>query len=841
MANQNHGQTNTEQKNKPKLIYPLNPRSDLIVKEDELTAYRDWLDRVMSDRSLHNIALLGHRGSGKSSIIHSYDAASGKDNRKREEKYLYISLADFETFCPEDNDPKSDPQEREKLLKRLEYNLLCQILARCTKEDLRRSSLRAIPEVRQSRRFVLFKYLYLFICGLLVFGLMFEDRFGALLRAYNMPAPDRLGLHALGYVAAFTLIFCGAVYLWSRKPGLFRLGKFSFKSPNVDAELTPSQDEYCLDRYRFELVHILNQISDKIDCVVVIEDLEPVSDYYCKEILSKLWELNYLVNTQRRELYRRGKDHSGWLRRLDRKDASRDPSRLRLWLAPWLRWKEPVRFLYALSDDTFTVEERTKFFDTIIPVNPALNVKNAKGLILNSLPGPIKTHTQQTHDLIQMLAETVTDYRTLNDIMTEFKFFRDLYDTNHSPKVVIDGQTRPPQKVTVTKNTVKKDRSTLYISKASRSRSLLALSAYRALFPQEYHYAFTPEGKGILPNPSNSDNPQKYSQHSLDFVDYLFRNKHLDANSLTLVGYSPETLKRQWVRILVTGTDDERLDLLQRFNDTNICRETETVLIHAAVGKAKPEVLRSSNIRVIAELGHHIFNDDINAVLRALYSSSSQRNLPTEIFLNLLLCLANFDPSVLTEAVANFNKNQIDAEAKLEEEQIAQEQETQKDTMAYFRYRIQKHGKALRKDLKRMKAEARTEEQKEKLRITQKKYNQCKPVLDSLLKPQTSPKPDSAPAVGSSAGSDSAPTDGASSEPDSTPTNVAPSVLDTSPSREQDNAPGASRKTKRLLKYFPPQKTEPHKQKTSWPFKFSKQPAASVGPKNGGPSRRKKP
>ena len=80
--------------------------------------------------------------------------------------------------------------------------------------------------------------------------------------------------------------------------------------------------------------------------VVFFEDLDRLPD---REIFVHLRELNNLLNND---------------------DAIKN---------------KPIVFVYAVRDDIFTKEDRTKFFDFIIPVIPIVNATNSGEILLERL------------------------------------------------------------------------------------------------------------------------------------------------------------------------------------------------------------------------------------------------------------------------------------------------------------------------------------------------------------------------------------------------------------------------------------------------------------------------
>lgn len=629
-------------------IYSMKYISKLDRNDASFGPYLRQLEEAMRNKTLHNIALEGKRGSGKSSIIHSYD---NERYGTGGEKLLYISLAEFEG---------TKPTDKEQLKKRLEYSMLSQILARCTKRDLRGSSLRAIPEVRESRRWVWFKYAYVFSLILLICALMYDAKFhlkcfGTMVEKVWTPNGCHLCACAL---AAVMTVGLGA-YLFSRKPGFFRFGKLNVKTAKVEAEVAPSADIYCLDQYRFDLVHILNQIAPRIGYTVVIEDLELVGDKGCAmEIMSKLRELNLMVNAHRQEQFRARSIRRGWILKLlenqrekrvdkEKKQKEGNPPREKkrpetTWLVRyWLKWvglKEPVRFIYAVESKEFDADSRTKFFDTIIPVTPALNRKNAVEILKNIFTDiNLAVSHPETDKLIKRLATSVTDYRILYDIKTEHLFFRAWREKNQSDPTVTDP------------NEVRKI-----------EQMLLAIATYKALFPYAYHLAFTQAGQGMLRNPKKDPiDGHTYDNVALELADFLFNAGYLDEESLTLVGYSQEKLKQQWADILISGTYDEKLDLLKRFDAINADREAESAVFIRVVKKLDQEGRLSEDMEteLIEMLGKNLY-DTAEAALKGFYSWLFYDKLTAEGLVNLMLYLKRYSNQDIISAIAEVNKGE---------------------------------------------------------------------------------------------------------------------------------------------------------------------------------------
>lgn len=400
----------------PDELVSLTPLNDLDPSIDSYRPYSERLDRIFRNPDLRNIGIIGSRGSGKSSILHTY-------NKKRNAgKFLFVSLIDFEDILKK-KQPNSSASEQVKQC--LEYSILCQILARCRPQKLQGSSLRGIPGARP--KFIFLSFLLAAMTAL-IFGLIFEDRAGLFLREIAGWPPERLiCVHAHLYLVLGIMLSVLTFILLRLYLPTIRLKTLSLKLEKAEASMEMEAGKYCLDLYKFEIIHILNELAKDIDYTVVFEDMERLDQDICIDIMMKLRELNCMLQANR--------TMSG---------------------AP------PIRFLYVLSDDVFEAEARTKFFDIILPVIPALNAVNFDTQIFRLLCyNDICISRERLRPLLDILRTDFMDFRMVRSLISEFLFFRNIYDDN-----TCCDDRRP-------------DIEGTYLD-------LLALSACRVLFPKEF-------------------------------------------------------------------------------------------------------------------------------------------------------------------------------------------------------------------------------------------------------------------------------------------------------------------------------------------------------------------
>ena len=88
-----------------------------------------------------------------------------------------------------------------------------------------------------------------------------------------------------------------------------------------------------------------------------------------------------------------------------------------------------IVFLYALKDDIFAnAEERTKFFDYIVPVIPFVNASNSGDLFRRKITGLRIPEAEVSSSFITDISAFVNDMRVLTNVVNEFDLYRNLLD-----------------------------------------------------------------------------------------------------------------------------------------------------------------------------------------------------------------------------------------------------------------------------------------------------------------------------------------------------------------------------------------------------------------------------
>lgn len=157
-----------------------------------------------------------------------------------------------------------------------------------------------------------------------------------------------------------------------------KLNKLNLK----DAEISVVEDNSIFNKHLDEILYFF-QVT-KYD-VVIIEDLDR---FDTTDIFLKLRELNQLIN--------------------ESKIVGRH-----------------ISFIYAIKDDMFKNEERTKFFDYITTVIPVINPSNSKDILLRKLKDNGFENDGISDEDLSEMAFFIQDMRILTNIVNEYSQYRE--------------------------------------------------------------------------------------------------------------------------------------------------------------------------------------------------------------------------------------------------------------------------------------------------------------------------------------------------------------------------------------------------------------------------------
>lgn len=337
---------------------------------DELA---EVLNHALENEDIRNIALTGPYGSGKSSIIQTLM------EEHKEFHYLPISLATLQ--AEEDGKTlNNSDKDIEALNRKIEYSILQQIIYREKASTVPNSRFKRIVHIEK-------EYLRFYsICGVLFILAFISVFFPNLIEGFFYCS------HLVKYKAL--IVFFASLYLLWALYHIFRYIIKSYSNSKLnklnlkDAQIEIEEENSIFNKHLDEILYFFQVTPYNI---VVIEDLDR---FETEKIYLKLRELNQLVN--------------------ESKIVGRH-----------------IVFLYAIKDDVFVDEARTKFFDYITTVIPVINPSNSKAKLKAALQARGFEDNEIPDDDLSEIAFFIQDMRILTNIANEYSQYRKkLYDPN---------------------------------------------------------------------------------------------------------------------------------------------------------------------------------------------------------------------------------------------------------------------------------------------------------------------------------------------------------------------------------------------------------------------------
>ncbi len=350
----------------------LAPVND-IEKEDVYFKALDW---AIADEKVRNIALTGPYGSGKSSIIQAY-----LKNRQHI-RYLDISLASFCEAKTDGIENDIDEEEVKFTEQEIEEGVLKQLFYKVDYKKIPHSRYRKIHNLHYKT--VAIALAIVISIFTILYMILKTEEFLAIQDTIDNAATS-IGIdntvlkYTVGATSALAWLLISYI-LWLIVIK-FKIARISLVE-KAEMEQNTTADSTVFNKNLDEILYFFE--SNKYE-VVFIEDLDRFSN---SKIFSKLRELNYLINS-------------------------------------YEKIKRRIVFVYAVKDDMFTKEDRTKFFDFIIPVIPIINSTNSGEKIRKRISED-GIDAAISDAFINMISVYIEDMRMLNNIFNEFMIFRSI-------------------------------------------------------------------------------------------------------------------------------------------------------------------------------------------------------------------------------------------------------------------------------------------------------------------------------------------------------------------------------------------------------------------------------
>ena len=358
--------------NKEKLSISLAPK--VITEESEkekIKPYLDALIKAVNTKDINNIAITGSYGSGKSTILKTF-----QKEYKSCFRFLNVSLASFNKINDESN------EDSEKLERLLEISILQQIIYSVNPDKIPDSHFKRIQNIPLGRKVIIALSITLWFLCLLLF---WQNNYIEIVNPKNWSIdknPD------WGGIIISVISFFGISIIFYKIIELFRNSKISRVSIQGEIELNNNEieDKSIFNQYLDEIIYFFQKTEHNI---LIIEDLDRFEN---TNIFTKLREINILLN------------NSNLI-------------------------KKKVSFIYAISDDFFTDKrERVKFFEYIIPIIPFVNYYNAEEQLKKLIKDSGLEENIFSDDFISDITPFIDDIdmRLLVNIFQEFLVYKDI-------------------------------------------------------------------------------------------------------------------------------------------------------------------------------------------------------------------------------------------------------------------------------------------------------------------------------------------------------------------------------------------------------------------------------
>lgn len=373
------------------------------IKNMDLGIYEDAIRYAMENDEIHNIAISGPYGSGKSSVIESYK------EKEQNFKCTHISLSYFETgplSKVELSQGSSSNEESKNKKEKVQFNenvlegkILNQLIHQTKSKEIPQTNFKIKKSVKKKNIILNAFFITLFFISLshvlmfnkwsLLVNTMSDEIFKSVLKFSIRPESIILSISI-----CIAILAIGIYYLIKLQEtrGIFK--KVNIKGTEI--EIFEESKESYFDKYLNEVLYIFEHTDTNI---IIFEDIDR---YNVNEIFGKLREINTLINNNRK------KDNK-------------------------------LRFFYLLKDDIFKSKDRTKFFDFIIPIVPVIDSSNSYDKFIELLKKStnINKFNQQ---FLQELSLYIDDMRLLKNICNEFLIYKkkiSVIEINHNKLLAI--------------------------------------------------------------------------------------------------------------------------------------------------------------------------------------------------------------------------------------------------------------------------------------------------------------------------------------------------------------------------------------------------------------------
>ena len=354
-----------------------------------LTSNKDVEIKPVTERALEfaidknsevtNVAITGNYGAGKSSVVESFE------RKCTDKKFIHISLGQYDEIKSSE---KNGLDKRE--INTIEGKIINQLLHQIDPNKIRKSIFKTLDADSQISPLKITVYLGLIIVlSLYLFNISSWHRLVQNFSWLSCTTKPIISLLALAIL--FVLIVYGIFHLSKLQRDFGFIKKLSLKAEKIETGIEIFSNESSrvsyFDRYLDDVLYLFKQSEAD---VIVFEDIERFND---SRIFEKLKELNIVIN-RKRKIYGESK----------------------------------LVFFYLVKDDLFESQERTKFFDFIIPIVPVVTASNSNE-ILKELLTEMLEYDSLDKTFLFNISLYLDDMRLINNICNEYLTYKDTLNT----------------------------------------------------------------------------------------------------------------------------------------------------------------------------------------------------------------------------------------------------------------------------------------------------------------------------------------------------------------------------------------------------------------------------
>ena len=350
-----------------------------------LTSNKDVEIKPVTERALEfaidknsevtNVAITGNYGAGKSSVVESFE------RKCTDKKFIHISLGQYDEIKSSE---KNGLDKRE--INTIEGKIINQLLHQIDPNKIRKSIFKTLDA--ESRINPLNITLYLSLTILLSLYLFNISSWSELVHNFCwLSWTTKPIISLLVLIILFVLIVYGIYFLLNLQKDFGFIKKLSLKAEKIETDIEIFSNESSrvsyFDRYLDDVLYLFKQSEAD---VIVFEDIERFND---SRIFEKLKELNIIINRNRKANHKR-----------------------------------KLVFFYLVKDDLFESQERTKFFDFIIPIVPVVTASNSNEK-LKELLTEMCEYDSLDKTFLFNISLYLDDMRLINNICNEYLTYKE--------------------------------------------------------------------------------------------------------------------------------------------------------------------------------------------------------------------------------------------------------------------------------------------------------------------------------------------------------------------------------------------------------------------------------